>query len=135
MHTEFILVGVIFILIIFVSMYGSSKKVRPYEMNRSSLQLYDYPSSVESFQGGQHDLHPAFLDHTLEYDSTIDEPRSELLHGSNNYPQDPVLDTINHLPGRPECIGHSAGMSNSMGGVCFDKTTLELIKSRGKNFS
>ena len=183
MNAEFILVGIIFILIIFVSSYGTSTKVVPYTPPTSSvLPQYKYSSEgfeegeeeeegfegfeegeeeeegfegfeegeeeeegfegfeeeeemEEGFEGGQYSMNPVYLNPAMESNLNLDEPRSELLSGSINRKSDPVLDGISHLPGRPECIGKSSYLSNSMGGICLDKHSIDLIKTRGNNFS
>jgi hypothetical protein len=182
MNVEFILVGIIFILIIFVSSYGTSTKVVPYTPTSSVLPQYKYSSEgfeegeeeeegfegfeegeeeeegfeegeeeeegfegfegfeegeemEEGFEGGQYSMNPIYLNPDMESNLNLDEPRSELLSGSINRKLDPVLDGISHLPGRPECIGKSSYLSNSMGGICLDKHSIDLIKTRGNNFS
>ena len=153
MNAEFILVGIIFILIIFVSSYGTSNKVVPYTPTSSVLPQYKYSSEgfeeeeeegfegyqeeeiEEGFQGDQYSMNPIYLNPSMESNLNLDEPRSDILSGSINYKSDPILDGISHLPGRPDCIGKSANLSNSMGGICLDKNTIALIKTRGNNFS
>ena len=188
MNAEFILVGIIFILIIFVSSYGTSNKVVPYTPTSSVLSQYPYSAEgfeedgeeegfeeeegeeegfegfeeegeeegfegfeeegeeegfegfeeegeEEGFVGGQYSMNPVYLNPAMESNLKLDEPRSELLSGSINRKLDPVLDGISHLPGKPECIGKSANLSNSMGGICLDKHSIDLIKTRGNNFS
>ena len=154
MNAEFILVGIIFILIIFVSSYGTSTKVVPYTPTSSVLPQYKYSSEgfeeeeeeeegfegfeegeQEGFEGGQYSMNPVYLNPAMESNLNLDEPRSEILSGSINRKLDPVLDGISHLPGRPECIGKSSYLTNSMGGICLDKHSIDLIKTRGNNFS
>lgn len=185
MNAEFILVGIIFILIIFVSSYGTSTKVVPYTPTSSVLPQYPYSSEGfedeeeeegfegfeneedeegeegfkeeaeedeeggegfegyqeeeveenEGFEGGQYSMNPIYLNPAMESNLNLDEPRSDILSGSINRKLDPVLDGISHLPGRPDCIGKSANLSNSMGGICLDQRTIALIKTRGNNFS
>jgi hypothetical protein len=197
MNAEFILVGIIFILIIFVSSYGTSNKVVPYIPTSSVLPQYKYSSEGfeeeeeegeepfegyedgeeveeegfegyegfegeedeegegeepfegyegyeedgdeedgdEGFVGGQYSMNPVYLNPAMESNLNLDEPRSDILSGSMNRKLDPVLDGISHLPGRPDCIGKSANLSNSMGGICLDKHSIDLIKTRGNNFA
>jgi len=80
-------------------------------------------------------LNPIYLNPSMESNLNLDEPRSDILSGSINRKLDPVLDGISHLPGRPDCIGKSAYLSNSMGGICLDQRTIDLIKTRGNNFA
>ena len=128
MNAEFILVGIIFILIIFVSSYGTSTKVVPYTPTSSVLPQYKYSS--EGFEE-EEEVEEGFEG----FEEEEEEEGFALLSGSFNRKSDPVLDGISHLPGRPECIGKSSYLSNSMGGICLDKQSIDLIKTRGHNFS
>ena len=180
MNAEFILVGIIFILIIFVSSYGTSTKVVPYTPTSSVLPQYKYSSEgfeeeeeveegfegfeeeeeveegFEGFEGyEEEEVEEGFEGYEEEeveegfegfeeeeveegfegFEEEEEEEGFALLSGSFNRKSDPVLDGISHLPGRPECIGKSSYLSNSMGGICLDKQSIDLIKTRGHNFS
>lgn len=127
-HPEFIFVVVVFILILFVSTYGSSVNVVPYVYNNSSL--YEFP--YEGFMGTE-DITPEAIDPKVEQNPMLDAPRSECLQGYPlNKPQTPY-DPISSLSSNHECIGKASNLSNSTGGICFDNKTLELINSRGGN--
>ena len=133
---EFIFVVVVFILILFVSTYGSSVNVVPYEYDHN-LRLYDnselnkYP--YEGFIGLLDDINPEAIDPKVEQNPMLDIPRSECLQGYPlNQPQTPY-DPISTLSSNHECIGKASNLSNSTGGICFDRKTLNLINSRGGN--
>jgi hypothetical protein len=130
MNGEFILVGVIFILILFVSTYGSSRDFVPYSFSSSRLPLYPY----EGFSGDRF-LNPARTDPAKRSNPSLDLPRSEELSGAVLSKCSPVMDKVSKLPGKPECIGNSAGLSNSRGGICLDADTIRQIKTRGRNFA
>jgi hypothetical protein len=130
MNGEFIFVGIIFILIMFVSTYGSSKNVVPYSFSSSKLSLYPY----EGFSGDQ-DLTPLSIDPQKQTDTSYDIPRSEILSGSSLSHSSSIIDPISKLPGSASCIGNSAGLTNSLGGICLDPATIQQIKTRGNNFS
>ena len=130
MNGEFIFVGIIFILIMFVSTYGSSKNVVPYSFSSSTLPLYPY----EGFSGDQ-DLTPSSVDPQKQTDTSYDIPRSEILSGSSLSHSGSILDPISKLPGSASCIGNSTGLTNSLGGICLDPATIQQIKTRGNNFS
>jgi hypothetical protein len=130
MNGEFILVGVIFILILFVSTYGSSRDFVPFAFSSSKLPLYPY----EGFSGDQH-LNPSPIDPAKQADTSLDIPRPEILTGSALSNTNPIVDKVSQLPGKPECIGNSANLSNSRGGICLDAETIHQIKTRGANFS
>lgn len=126
LQPEFIFVVVVFILILFVSSYGSSFKVQPYVHTTSKLPQYPY----EGFLGTA-DISPEpILD---KKSMELDAPRSELLKGySLDEPERPY-DPIGNLSSSPDCIGKSSNLSNTTGGICFDNKTLELIHNRGGN--
>jgi len=127
MNGEFIFVGIIFILIMFVSTYGSSKNVVPYSFSSSKLPLYPY----EGFDN----LNPLPVDPQKQTDTSYDIPRSELLSGSSLSQPSPISDPISKLPSNANCIGSSSGLTNSLGGICLDPATIQQIKTRGNNFS
>ena len=118
---EFIFVVVVFLLILFVSSYGSSFKVQPYVSTNSKLPQYPY-------EGFSDKKNPEPID------TELDAPRSELLKGySLNEPERPYDPISSVLTSSPECIGNSSNLSNSTGGICLDSKTLELIHNRGGN--
>ena len=132
MNGEFIFVGIIFILIIFVSTYGSSIEFVPYSFSSSSSQLpmYAYEGIV-----GDKDLNPLPIDPQKQVDTSYDTPRSEILSGSSLSKPSPILDPISNLQGSAGCVGNSAGLTNSKGGICLDPATIQQIKTRGTNFT
>ena len=127
MNGEFIFVGIIFILILFVSTYGSSIEFVPYSFTSSKLPQYPY----EGFSN----LNPSPIDPQQQTNTDYDIPRSEILSGSSLSNPSPVQDPISNLQGSPTCIGNSAGLTNSMGGLCLDSATIQQIKTRGNNFA
>ena len=127
MNGEFIFVGIIFILILFVSTYGSSKTFVPYSFSASKLPQYPY-------EGFATNLNPATIDPQKEADTSYDIPRSHLLSGSSLSHTSNIMDPVSNLPGNASCIGNSAGLSNSLGGICLDPSTIQQIKTRGNNF-
>ena len=128
MNGEFIFVGIIFILIMFVSTYGSSKNVVPYSFSSSSqLPMYAY----EGFDN----LNPLPVDPQKQTDTSYDIPRSELLSGSSLSQSSPIFDPISKLPSNTSSIGNSSGLTNSLGGISLDPATMQQIKTRGNNFS
>lgn len=127
MNGEFIFVGIIFILIMFVSTYGSSKNYVPYSFSPSTLPMYAY----EGFDN----LNPLPVDPQKQTDTTYDIPRTELLSGSSLSNPATIMNPISNLSGSADCIGNSSGLTNSLGGVCLDSATIQQIKTRGNNFS
>jgi hypothetical protein len=125
---EFIFVVVVFLLILFVSSYGSSINVVPYQHQSSNLPQFNYEGFL-----GKADITPEAINPKVESNPVLDAPRSELLKGYTltepEYPYDP----ISNLSSNHDCIGKASNLSNSMGGICFDNKTLELINSRGGN--
>lgn len=126
---EFIFVVVVFLLILFVSNYGSSYGAyTPYVHTSSKLPQYPY----EGFMGNV-DITPEAIDPTVAVNPIFDAPRSELLQGYPLIKPNVSNDPIGELSSSTECIGKAANLSNSTGGICFDNTTLGLIKTRGGN--
>jgi hypothetical protein len=128
MNGEFILVGIIFVLIIFVSMYGSSIQYVPYSFSSSKLPLYPY-------EGFSNDINPLPVDNQKQTDTSFDIHRSEILSGSSLSHESNILDPVSKLPGSASCVGRSSNLSNSLGGICLDPATIQQMKTRGNNFS
>jgi hypothetical protein len=123
---EFIFVVVVFILIVFVSNYGSSfGTYTPYVHNVSKLPQYPY----EGFTN----ITPEPIDTNVAKNPLLDAPRPELLQGYPLIKPDKSNDPIGQLDSSYECIGNAANLSNSTGGICLDDTTMGLIKTRGGN--
>lgn len=125
---EFIFVVVVFILVLFVSTYGSSINVVPYEHQTSKLPQFPF----EGFLGNA-DITPEAIDPKIESNPILDAPRSELLKGYPLNETNQTYDPISSLTSNHDCIGKSSNLSNSMGGICFDSETLALINDRGGN--
>jgi hypothetical protein len=125
---EFIFVVVIFLLIVFVSNYGSSYgSYTPYVHTTSKLPQYNYEGFIDT------NITPEPIDPIVAMNPILDAPRSELLQGYPLIKPDVSNDPIGQLTSSHECIGKAANLSNSTGGICLDNTTLGLIKSRGGN--
>ena len=136
MNVEFIIVGVIFILILFVSNYGSCGKVLPYSHISSELPQYPYEGFTSSeFLGSQNEITPLAINPSNQKNLSFDAPRSEFLQGADYSKKSEVIDTISQLPSSPDCIGKAGNLSNSTGAICLDNATLTLIKTRGNNQS
>jgi hypothetical protein len=123
---EFIFVVVVFLLILFVSNYGSSNQFTPYVHTTSQLHQYPY----EGFVG---DITPEPIDPNVATNPLLDVPRSELLQGYPLMKPNVSNDIIGNLSSSHECIGNASNLSNSTGGICFDQETIGLIKTRGGN--
>ena len=123
---EFIFVVVVFLLILFVSNYGSSNQYTPYVHSNSKLHQYPY----EGFVG---DITPEAIDPTVASNPLLDVPRSELLQGYPLMKPNVSNDIIGNLSSSHDCIGNASNLSNSTGGICFDQETMGLIKTRGGN--
>jgi hypothetical protein len=123
---EFIFVVVVFLLILFVSNYGSSNQYTPYIPTTSKLHQYPY----EGFEG---DITPEAIDPAVASNPLLDVPRSELLQGYPLTKPNASNDIIGNLSSSHDCIGKASNLSNSNGGICFDDETMGLIKTRGGN--
>jgi len=124
---EFIFVVVVFILILFVSSYGSTNIV-PYVHSNSKLPLYPYEGFI-----GNADITPESLNVKVAKNPIYDAPRSELLQGYPLNKPERSYDVISNLDTSHDCIGKGSNLSNTTGSVCFDRKTLELIHNRGGN--
>ena len=51
-----------------------------------------------------------------------------------NAPEKP-LDLFSHLKGSQDCVGSSAGLHNSTGGLCLSGDAMKALKTRGGNQS
>jgi hypothetical protein len=125
---EFIFVVVVFIMVLFVSTYGSSINVVPYEHQTSTLPQFPFEGFL-----GKADITPEAINPKVESNPILDAPRSELLQGYPLNEPEHSYDPISNLTSNHECIGKSSNLSNSLGGICLDAKTLALINDRGGN--
>jgi len=161
---EFLVVVILFISIMFVCSYGSSKYM-PYEQSNSSLDMFPYREGAETIAGnGSYDA-TSFSSAGSETpspptpsstsgDSSKQHKKLELLLNSleDTTPKNPEsfdtlssysakyglegnIDVISQLSSSPNCIGKSSGLSNSSGGICFTPQINQLLKTRGNNAS
>lgn len=60
---------------------------------------------------------------------------NSLFQGADfNAPEKP-LDLFSQLKSSPECVGSSAGLYNSTGGLCLSSDAMKALKTRGGNQS
>ena len=108
---------------------GSSLNVTPYVHTTSKLPQYPYEGFL-----GKVDITPESVDPKTETNPILDAPRSEYLQGYPlNKPETPYDPISSVLTSSHDCIGNASNLSNTTGGICFDKKTLELINNRGGN--
>lgn len=161
LSAEFLVVVVLFISIMFVSSYGSTK-FTPYQYSNSSLSMYPYREGAETLSGnGVSESSSISSDKKKESD--VDDPKLELLLKSLNdssksgftnkssssetntesfatllsysskYGSEIPIDPISQLSSNTNCLGKSSGLSNSTGGICITPEINHLLKTRGNN--
>lgn len=131
LNPEFIFVGVIFLLVIFVSTYGSTKTVLPYVQLSSTLPEYPYEGMTN--EKDQDILNPEPLNPQVKQNPNLDAPRSEILRGDVWAKPIVPIEPISQLSSSQDCVGKSSYLSNSMGGICLDQPTIKLMRTRGGN--
>jgi hypothetical protein len=110
---EFYVVIFLFLVVIFISVFGNSAKVSPYQIH-SSLSPYPY----EAFATDKED----------------DEEDKEGMKGMGEIHSLPIYDPISKLEGKSSCVGNSP-YSNSLGGLCMNNETKMAMETRGGNAS
>ena len=111
---EFYVVIFLFLVVIFISVFGNNAKISPYQTN-SSLSPYPY---YEGFN-----------------DDDDDDEKKEGMQGmGSDINSSPIYDPISKLEGKTSCVGDSS-YSNSLGGLCFSNEAKLAISSRGNNSS
>lgn len=115
---EFYVVIFLFLVVIFISVFGNTARVSPYQIN-SSLSPYPY----EAFQAE-------------DEDEEEDKHKKEGMQGmvGSNLNAAPFYDPISKLEGKTSCVGNSP-YSNSLGGLCISNEAKNAIVTRGNNSS
>ena len=108
---EFYVVIFLFLVVIFISVFGNDAKISSYQTMNTSLSPYPY----EGFKA--------------EEDGEEEEGMQGM--GSDlNTP--PIYDPISKLEGKSSCAG-SSPYSNSLGGLCISSEAKLAITTRGNN--
>jgi hypothetical protein len=130
---EFIFVVVVFLLIVFVANYGSTKIVS-HEAVSKKLPMFPYQegaTDMESADRKKQDDDVAVGKFFTEKPNTI---ALEGFQGSP-YGQDKPLDLMGSLASSSDCVGSSYGLTNTTGGICLTPEVKQLLHTRGQNSS
>lgn len=151
---EFLVVLILFILVIFISNYGSCcggpvsansqsvfSKRFPYEgfENHDEKDEKDKKEGMEQQKDEQNEepkKQPNMFENiTDKFKSLFSKEKQEesftVMSPSQINDAYKTLDAVGALPAKAECIGKSHGYSKSTGGVCWDEQTEKLLLSRG----
>jgi hypothetical protein len=109
---EFYVVIFLFLVVIFISVFGNSAKVSPYQIN-SSLLAYPYEAFATN-------------------DDNDDKRKKEGMKGMSELNSSPIYDPISKLEGNSSCVGNSP-YSNSLGGLCISNEAKMAMETRGGN--
>jgi len=118
-----IIVLLFLILLFFSNFWFLRNSYRPYYSNSIFRKEYPYEpfSSVPSVSSSPPNVKP--------------NPDNSLFQGTDfNTPEKP-LDLFSQLKSSPECVGSSAGLYNSTGGLCLSSDAMNALKTRGGNQS
>ena len=115
---EFYIVIFLFLVVIFISVFGNSAKISPYHTMNTSLSPYPYEP---------------FANNNEEEDEEEEKEGMEGM-GSAIKSSPPIYDPISKLEGKSSCVG-SSSYSNSLGGLCMSSEVKMAISTRGNNSS
>jgi hypothetical protein len=110
---EIYVVIFLFLVVIFISVFGNEAKISSYQTMDTSLSPYPYQ---EGFR-----------------DDDDDEEEREGMQGmGSDLNTTPIYDPISKLEGKSSCAGNSP-YSNSLGGLCISSEAKLAITTRGNN--
>ena len=123
----------LFIVLVFMSNYSGSyvpyKKLDLFS-NESPYEgfISDYPSNV-------HEALPMVPPDIKKDTNGVLGFFNDLQGAPIPNGSEPSIDVLSTLKASPDCVGSSAGYSKSLGGVCLDQSTKQLLTTRGMNQS
>ena len=124
----------LFIIVLFMSNYAGSSYVPYRKMNIFSNE-YPYEGFITDYPENIHEALPM-------NQPEVKSDTNGVLGFFNNLQGAPIpngseasIDVLSTLPASPDCVGSSAGYSKSLGGVCLDESTKQLLTTRGFNQS
>jgi len=140
LSTEFAVVVFLFVSIMIVSTYGSTK-IRPFQQVSSKLQMYPFRDGFtenmdeeeeekENMEVGSDMMN---IVNKMEKEG-FETVSNKLVWGNYGTPDKP-LDIMSQLPSNPDCASISYGLSNSRGYLCPSEEVKRLSKTRGGNSS
>lgn len=142
LSTEFAVVVFLFVSIMIVSTYGSTK-IRPFQPVSSKLQMYPYRDGFEgNEEEGNEEVRKEkdaedneimnLIKKTGKKDEGFETLPNKLIWGDYGVPEKP-LDIMSQLPSSSDCASTSCGLSNSRGYLCLSDEAKRLYKTRGGN--
>jgi len=114
---EFYVVIFLFLVVIFISVFGNPAKISPYHTMHTSLSPYPYEPFANK-----------------EEDDDEDDDEKEGMKGMEITSSSPIYDPVSNLEGKSSCVGNSP-YSNSLGGLCMSSEVKLAIATRGNNSS
>jgi len=144
---EFLVVVFLFIAIMFVSTYGSTK-ITPYEHQNSKLPMFPYEGFATYDEWTNSIIKPvnekpsvpvtdpvsSYIKNVKPKEENEKIDRLQKLHWGK-YGNEKLIDAVSELPSNASCINISSGLSNSLGYLCPTENIQTLFKSRGGNAS
>jgi hypothetical protein len=142
---EFLIVVFLFLSIMFVSTYGSTKII-PYEHLNAKLPMFPYEGFSTYDALTNTIIKPVNEKPSVSITAPVSnyinnvEPKEEnekidrlqKLHWGK-YGNEQPIDAISGLHSNPSCVNISSGLSNSLGSLCPTENIQKLFKSRGGN--
>lgn len=129
---EYYIVIFLFIVVIFMSMYGNLSSYLGHN-EAKSLNMYPY----ENFESGFSQSANGAANVNGEEAPVLEETKGVLgvfeADGLKASPVDapPLYDPISKLKGSRKCTGASGGYSNSLGGLCLTEDVQKMLSKKG----
>ena len=134
---EFLIVVFLFVSIMIISTYGSTK-VKPFESKSSSLNMFPYKDGFTDYNESASVLTKEPMSTSIQNIKPNEESetpdRIQKLHWGK-YGSEKPIDIMSTLPSNPSCLNVSGGLSNSKGYLCPTDDVKKLFKTRGGNSS
>jgi len=139
---EYYIIFLLFVVVIFMSIYGGSLDVKPYG-NANSLHMYNYEgfhannSMTDSSVANTAANANANGAENLALNSSTTPMQRFELDGLKAAPLDmePMYNPVSKLNGSHSCFGSSMGLSNDKGALCIDDELKKQFSTRGGNQS
>ena len=133
-ENEYFVVIFLFLVIIFISVFGNTAQISPYQMS-SSLSHSKFEGFAERFPENVNNA--ANVSGKEESANTGTKGVLGIFETGKIQagPLDPIpiYDPVSKLKGSSSCVGQSM-YSNSTGGLCITKDAQSMFETRGGNF-
>ena len=131
-----ILVALIIGIFIISSLFFSCRNVMPYSENSIFSNQYAYEGFAE-LEYTTNTAHQSMDSNTLNNVNNVTTECSKVFGFDGLYCKpylaDKKIDVFSEAEGKASCVGGSAGLSNSKGGLCLSESHKMLLKTRGGN--